>query len=342
LTLGSEIWTNHFNANCWSIMPAITDSLTEFASRIRTRYDAWYERFYFAPANPAGLAICRIWLYGYFLYKVLNDRFADWAQAPAEFWKPLLILRWLPGPIHSLDLLLAWQTLLAVALACCVLGVWIRYAAPAVFFLSTLYLGLPQCFGNVSHSDMLFVLALGVFALSNSADSLSLAARRRRSSPTPSGEYRWPIALIQTLMCVVFFAAGVAKLRSGGLAWVFSDHMQNSLLKHFYGNSEPPTTLGPWLAQYSWMCQALAGLTVFVECAAPLALFSRHWRWLLVPVLFGMQIGIHLALGHDFELFRLCYLFWLPWGEIAERAARLRPQPADEESFVASVQRRAA
>jgi hypothetical protein len=331
LTVNSKIWTNLNNEPCWSIMSAIVDSLADVALKVHARFAAWFERYFLAPAHPAGLAICRIGFYGYLLYRVATHSLVLWAQAPPGLWKPVLLFRWLPGPIQSPEVLLVCQALLLIALACCVLGVWMRYAAPAAFVLGTLYLGLPQCYGKAAHNETLGVLVLGVLAISYSADALSLTAWRRGRLAPASGEYRWPLALVQTLMCVIFFAAGVAKLRASGLAWIFSDNMQNTLIRNHYTGHEPPITIGLWVARYPALCQALAGVSLLAECAAPLALFSRRLRWLIVPALLGMQVGIYVTMGLLFGYYWVCYLFWIPWSELVERfvGSRQEHQSAD-------------
>ena len=66
-----------------------------------------------------------------------------------------------------------------------------------------------------------------------------LAARRGKPEPqAASSEYRWPVTLMQALMATVFMAAGIAKLRQSGLAWIFSDQLQNLLLDGYYVGRE--------------------------------------------------------------------------------------------------------
>jgi hypothetical protein len=298
-------------------------SIVPFSSRVQRRAAAWYEAYFFAPAHPAGLAICRIMLYGYLMRKVAQGDLSVWASAPAGLWSPIGLLSWLPGPIRSPELLQGFQWLFVAVLACCALGVWYRICASAAPVLAVVCFGLPQCFGKVDHSHTLPVLVLCVLAVANAADALSVQAwlRRRRGQtpPAPCGEYRWPLALAQTLMCFVFFAAGVAKLRSSGLAWAFSDNLQNYLVAGFYTGHGPRTTLGLWLVGHPVLCQMVAGAALLMEVTAPLALVSRRYRWFVIPGLLGMQIGIHLTMGIRFEEFRTCYLVWIPWTALIDR-----------------------
>ena len=293
--------------------------------RLRNSVAAWGGRQFFLPASPTALAICRLWFYADLLYLLWHADLAALANLPADFWRPTPLFTWLPGPITSPDLLYGLQTLFIAATAGCLLGLHMRVCGWAALLLAIPMFGLPQCYGVVHHKQILTVLALGIFALAKPADVLSLdSLRRGRPQVLPQDEYRWPIGLMQMLMCVVFFAAGVAKIRYGGPAWVLSDNLKNTLLLTFYDGTDPPTRLALWLVQYPLLCKLLAAGTIWIELSAPLALVSRRYRWFVVPSLLSMQVGIYFVMGIDFHAFMACYVFWVPWGEIAERVVTRR------------------
>ena len=83
----------------------------------------------------------------------------------------------------------------------------------------------------------------------------------------------------------------------------------------------------------TWLC---AAASLAAEALIPLALVSRTARWLFVPTLFGMQVGIRLLLGPSFAPMLICYLFWVPWDKVGVRAAQLvsrqRPAASDTEA----------
>ena len=60
----------------------------------------------------------------------------------------------------------------------------------------------------------------------------------------------------------------------------------------------------------------LAAATVVFESGFPLALFSRRARWIIVPVMVCIQVGIHMLMGIDFRQFMIVYLFWVPWDRV--------------------------
>jgi hypothetical protein len=309
-------------------------------SRARTAYDAWVERFYFSPAEPVGLAICRIWLYAFVIYVVLDNDLRQWASVPGELWRPILLLHWVPTSLLSVEVLGAARIALLAAAACSLLGLATRFSTRITLVLAILVFGLPQCFGKVNHGLTLIMFALGIFALGKCGDALSLDAWRDRHRGRPgtaaSGEYRWPIALMQALMMTVFFASAVCKLRNSGLAWVTTDNLLNTLLRNHYTGHNPPTNLGLWLAQFPWICHVVAGLSLWNEFSAPLALYNRWYRWWVVPNLLAMQVGIYLTMGVAFEAFWVCYLFWVDWNWVAGRLKALTSGQG-ESSEVASA-----
>jgi hypothetical protein len=187
----------------------------------------------------------------------------------------------------------------------------------AVSFVSGIYLlGLPNNFGQLQHEDALVVLATLVLVFSRSGDAFSVdRLLSRREPPRSSGEYRWPVMLICALLTLVFFGAGVSKLRSGGFAWFASDNLAYVFLQHQYPMSThaPLFGWGVWLARHRMLCRALALSIVILECGYPLALFSRTARRLLVPAAILVLVGFRVLMGPDFSALIVCHAFWIPW-----------------------------
>jgi hypothetical protein len=300
-------------------------------TRARAAYDTWLAKFYFAPTSATGLAICRIWLYAFVIYIVLDNDVRQWTSVPAELWRPILLLRWVPASLLSVEVLSAARLLLLAAAGCSLLGLATTLSTRLTLGLAIFVFGLAQCFGKVNHGLTLVMFALGILALSRCGDALSfdrwLDRRRGIATASASGEYRWPIALMQALMMTVFFASAVCKLRNSGLAWVTSDHLLNTLLRNHYTGHHPPTGLGLWLARFPIACHLVAAVSLWNEFSAPLALYSRWYRWLVIPSLHGMQIGIYVTMGVAFEGFWICYLFWVDWNWVEERFLAIARQP---------------
>jgi predicted DCC family thiol-disulfide oxidoreductase YuxK len=90
------------------------------------------------------------------------------------------------------------------------------------------------------------------------------------------------------------------------------------LQQHYYhiSNADPLTSAGLFVARYPWLASLFAGISMIAETAYPAALFSRRARAVLVPAVFGMQVGIRLLMGPTFNQYLICNLFWVPWARV--------------------------
>ncbi len=294
-------------------------------NRLTTRFAL----FWFQPSAPTSLAVNRILFYGIVLYYYgfvfSRADFAAWAAFPDAFWDPIWYFRWLHLPALSAGALGVLALVWKMSLAFSALGLFTRASSAVSLVLGAYLLGLMQCFGKTHHFDYPVLIVLGILALSRCGDALSLdrAFRARAGSAagaaaaevSPSGEYTWPIRLVWVLTALVFFGAGVSKLRRSGLPWILSENMRYVLLSHHYSH-EPPTTWGLYVAQTAWAPRLMGLLTILLEVGAPLALLGRTLRWIFIPGLLMMQIGIHLLTG-AFEPFWYLYVFWVPWDRLA-------------------------
>jgi len=283
-----------------------------------------WDRFWFAPQSATDLAICRILFFGgIFCWRLTMDS-GRWGELGAAFWFPIRLFRDLGLPLLDPAALRALDFVWLVALALSCVG-WMTRASTLVSLVVGVYLiGLPHNFGKIHHSDAVVLFVLVALALSHCGDAISVDAvqRRRRGEPAPrpSGEYRWPIRVAWLGWVLLYSAAGVAKIRNGGAAWVFSDSFRNILLEHHYTH-HPLVTWGLALADHPLACHLLAAGTILVETLSPLALCSRRLRGFLIPALATMQIGIWFVLGVRFDWYLLVLVFWIPWSSLAASAS---------------------
>jgi hypothetical protein len=288
------------------------------------RAAAAWNAFWFAPGPASTLGTCRLLFFGaLFLWQLPRD-FSPWGAFANAFWMPIWLFDTLGLPAFS-PLVLQWlQAAWKLALFLSAIGLFARPAMLVAFALGTYLMGLPHNFGQTQHFDTLVVFATGALAISRAADACSLdallhAARTRSSDPPPdNGEYTWPIRLVWTMLALIFFAAGVSKLRHSGLEWILSDNLSSLLLRQQYhlSDGEPLTRWGIWVANHAWVSRGLAAMSVAVETMFPLALFSRRARCVLVPAGLLFLIGIRVLMGPTFEQFMICYVFWVPWSRV--------------------------
>jgi hypothetical protein len=291
---------------------------------------AWLN-FWFEPSSALNLGICRAMFFGgLFLFYAMDD-FSGWGAVDHGFWMPLPLFKRLWAlPVETLQVMqIAWK--LSLLLSC--LGLFTRTAMVGALLLGTYLLGLPHNFGKTHHIDAILVLVMAMLAVSRAGDAFSLdrllQGHRFSSAPPLSGEYTWPIRGACTVYTLVFFAAGYAKLRSSGLGWIFSDNMQITLVQASYHQAAHDPVMGwnLWLAQFPLLGRTAAAGAVAIELAAPLALFWRPARRVIVPSLILLMIGIRILLGPAFFEFLLCNVFWMDWKFLGERwFARAQPK----------------
>jgi predicted DCC family thiol-disulfide oxidoreductase YuxK len=285
---------------------------------------AW-NHFWFEPRSPTDLGVCRLTFFaGLFVFYLPVD-FAAWGGVSRAFWMPLPIFDSLhlgPAPPAILQGLgYVWR--FAVALSA--IGLFTRASMAVAAVLGFYLLGLPHNFGHVYHFDALLVLALVSLACSRAGDAWSVDALVTSRSARPSAEYTWPIRMVWTLMALVFLAAGIAKLRHGGAAWITSANMSVILLRSAYHTSDadPITTLGLWVASHAWLSRMLAATTVVVELGFITSLISRRARRFFVPAGVALLVGIRIMMGPTFGGFLMANVFWVPWQALGLRVARL-------------------
>jgi len=293
---------------------------------IKRAADGW-NRFWFEPGPAAALGICRMLFFGTLLLWQWPHDFSPWGAYSSVFWMPIWLFDTLRVPLLPASAIVVVQAVWKAALFFAAIGLFTRVAMATAFLLGTYLMGLPHNFGQTQHFDTLVVFASGALAISCAADAWSvdawLGARRHGSTATrpDDGEYTWPIRFVWVAMAMIFCAAGISKLRHSGLDWIFSDNLALLLQRQQYhvSDGEPWTNWGLWVARHPWVVRAMAASAVATETLYPLALFSRHARLILVPAGLLFLVGIRALMGPTFEQFMLCYVFWIPWGQVLSR-----------------------
>ena len=283
--------------------------------------------FWFKPVGPLNLGLCRVLFFGAFLSYYWQRDFSRWVEVPDSFWMPIPLFEILHLSAFPSMLLTVFQSVWMMSLALSSLGLFTRISTISSFVLGIYLIGLPHNFGKTDHSDAIVVIIFGLMAVSRCGDACSIdrLIRKVRQGRDPlvqrsrmSGEYTWPVRAVWLMFALIFFAAGVSKLRHSGLEWIFSDNMAAMLIQAHY-------SAGPWvswgldLAQYPWLTQLMAASAVTLEVSYPLALFSHRARWVIVPSVFLLQAGIDVLMGPGFKTFLICNLFWIPWDRVSKR-----------------------
>lgn len=233
----------------------------------------------------------RIAFYGSLLVLFLRTRWDDYAGVAAALYG---------GPFPAPGSWLPWLRrfwLLTLATSC--LGLAQRLSSVLAFVLGTYLLSLDWFFGNTHHGYHLIWLCLGAWA----------GTAREDKSPLP---------LCRLLWCLVFFNAGLAKLRHSGLAFASGENFQHILLLTRAGYGGQLNGAHLLLLQHTWLAGTLAALAWLLELCAPLAFFYAGWpRAVIVLGLACLQVGAsQLMFLNDFRKMAACYVFWIPWERI--------------------------
>lgn len=238
-------------------------------------------------------ALPRVVIYGllFVIYLPLDDR--GWTQVSEVFWMPISVFHFLPGPPRNAMLIGVLQILWKISLFTAAIGFVSRWSMITAAALGVFLLGLPNCFGKIHHLDGFPVLLMIIFAIAGLVNG-------------------WPIRLGQALFLLVFFAAGYAKLRNSGLAWMTASNMRSISLGELFTHT-PPTRLGSILAGSTWLPQFAAVATVVVELSALPAIFFRRLRVFTLTGILCMQVIIALMLGVYFTPYLVGYALFLPW-----------------------------
>jgi hypothetical protein len=301
------------------------------------RADGWL----FPAAPPERLAVLRV-LVGTFatLYLAIRQRaFLSLADSRSSRFEPIGILSPLDGPWP--DALLVAMVAGAIVLGCAyTAGAWFRGTGPA-FAITLLFLTTYRSsWGQILWIEDLMVIDVLIVGLAPSADALSVDARRHpsdeRERPAVAVAYGWPVRLAALVTVTTYELAAIAKLRIGGLDWMFSDTLRNHVaysnvrLDLFSGASSP---IGRWLVAYGWVFRPLAVATVALELAAPLALVGGWIRTLWVVAMWLLHVGVAVLMYvvFPFPLFLVAFGPFYRLEELPRRLAltrRARPRRA--------------
>ena len=228
------------------------------------------------------------------------------------------------------------------------LGWRFRVTGP-LFAVGMLALGSYRgSWGQLLHFENLMVLYLLIIALSPAADAWSLDARRRvdrRDVPGGSVSYGFPIALAGLVLVTTYVIAGFAKLRYGGLDWVFGDTLRNHVAYaaarlDLLGGS--PSPLAGWAVRLDGVWPFVAAATIVIELGAPLALLGGRIRtvWVLAAWLMHLGILVFMLIGFPFPLF---FVAFAPLYRVerlwTDRPVRLRRSSGQRAERAASASR---
>jgi hypothetical protein len=208
----------------------------------------------------------------------------------------------LTGPVP--DGLVIGAIALALAAGVAATLGWRHCITGPVFALAVLAIGSYRgSWGQLLHFENIFAMHLVILGLAPAADVWSLDARRWATRGRTHGRepvaYGWPIALAGLVVVVTYVITGIAKLRYGGLEWIFGDTLRNHVayaaarLDLLGGR---PSPFAGWVVGLPAVWPVAAAFAVIVELAAPVAFLGGRIRTVWVVAAWSLHAGILLLM----------------------------------------------
>jgi hypothetical protein len=127
------------------------------------------------------------------------------------------------------------------------------------------------------------------------ADGLPVPGR-----DSSGARYGWPIRTAMIAIALTYFFAGFQKLRYSGIPWATSDNLRAILYaasdRHPHDND-----LALFIANRPLLTHVFASGALVLETCFPLVLFVSRLRWLFIPGVVAMHVGIDAAMGLDYS-----------------------------------------
>lgn len=329
---------------------------------------AWLERWWFAPSTRYQLGVFRVFLLGWLGWFYSERQFARLeliAGRPLDFYEPLSLARWLSlGPPPDLATVQALKPWLIALVAMGLVGLLTR---PVLLLLAALNLVLGlwvNGWGYTAHASALPTIVLLIVACAPGVTSFSLDALllprllRRLGLRGPEALPRravsvWPVHAILLVMSLLYFSAGLSKLRYSGWQWTDGNTLAFYLgggslrgaeeVQRFIVDRDAPrslrfrdgwgivdhawvgrpTPLGSWASRDQGLLRVLSTGAILWELLFPLALVAGWPRRLALLGGLSFHACISWTLNINFSAYLVCYLVFIDWSCLARLGCSL-------------------
>lgn len=257
----------------------------------------------------------------------LRDRaydFRAWHGARthlAAHWQRPWLLRALRVPSLGSKAEAVLHRLLVAGLLCGAVGLFSQVAC-AVALVSAAYLMGMRHGLRSHHTTIALKFWLLAFALTPATDVWSMdawiAARTGGEIVAAPEAYGWCLQFCKTVLAVMIFATGLAKLRnmSASAGFCHRGNLSDLLRLHDYPYVfVPPVLSMSGVLRRFPLLERVFAVGVFVaELGFPIVLFWPAAGWFFVPAILGMIVGFRLFIGARFDLLAVGVLvFFIPW-----------------------------
>jgi hypothetical protein len=248
------------------------------------RFQGWL----FAPVPLGRIAALRTLAYLFVVFDVLvyTPEAAAKQGVPTDLYLPLQVDRWLPlipEPTTLVVQTVFWGLLVLAPLAAT--GRAPRLLGWLLFLLYFEWMLIDMSYGKVDHDRFAFLVALAV---------LPTVGAARHGDPRASEGAGWAVRMVQLGVVATYFLAAVAKLRFGGVEWLWGTTLTWAVVRR-------GTVLARWTLQVPWLLTAAQFGIVAFELMSPLIFVVREQlqRW-MVAYFYLFHLVTWLAIGISF------------------------------------------
>lgn len=292
----------------------------------------WFVNYWHEPrrATSLNIALARIFVCLLAAWKVTAYPFSGVAAFPADLVNSGAPGLWSVWPAYGQWI--GWEQAIAViCLLGCAFGLAPGFTAiTAAAIISHLTAVVwPICNEKTWLPTVYFLLLYGL--LRHEDHYVVWPRPRARSALDPGREGASPVrgATLDSLrwflitLALVYFFAGLHKLRSGGWAieWASPVNMSRMLEDRALCRGTPLPPAAAWLAHSPLMLSAVGSATIVLELGLLAAVLSNR---LLTPCFLGlalMHLGIHATMSVNyFTDMGAMYLVFVPWDSLIEAA----------------------
>jgi Vitamin K-dependent gamma-carboxylase len=283
-------------------------------------------RWLFIPAPLGRVAVLRTLIYLFIPFDVLVYSTAARykADVPTDLYVPLNIARLfpvIPEPTSLVVHITIWGLLILSPLAAT--GRAPRLLGTLVFALYFEWMLIDMSYGKVDHDRFAFMVALAVLP------SVGVA---RHGDQRRSAKAGWALRVVQLAVIATYFLAACAKLRFGGIEWLWGTTLTWAILRR-------GTELSHWMLNYPWLIKVSQVGIVLFELMSPIVFFVndrlRAWvvtyfyvfhlvTWLAITISFAPHL---VAMGSFLKLEKVRPVHWI---RQADGSMSRRGRPAAE------------
>jgi len=261
-------------------------------------------RWLFASGSARRLGAVRIGLFSLLAWRLATNDYASVAGQPKALFDPVSLMKLLTAmPSHEVAVTV--QVVGVLAAICAAAGRLPRASFPLALACSIFLNLMLNATGKIIHNDVVLTLCLIPLVASpraaSSAYRLPLPWRLRPAWPPTAGKaFGWPLRTAMVVIALAYFLVGVQKLRFSGIEWFTSDNLRWVLYASSDAHSSP-SQIALFVADRAWLAHLLAAGTVALEIGFPLCLPYSRLRWIFVPGVVSLHLGIYLAMGLDYS-----------------------------------------